>query len=162
MNKTYCCSDLHGCFNLYKKIKNYIDDTDTVICLGDCADRGPSGWDIITDMYNDPRFIYLRGNHEDMLIDAIREWLPFHLKGENYYLLEWNGGSKTFRDWKNSPERNKWYRKLKTLPYHYVYTNEKGQVIYLTHSGFIPKNKKLNIDDKKDILWDREHMKEKT
>ena len=35
----YACTDLHGHLNLYKQIKKFIKDTDTVFFLGDAGDR---------------------------------------------------------------------------------------------------------------------------
>ena len=33
----FACSDLHGMFNLYKQIKNFLKPEDKVYCLGDCG-----------------------------------------------------------------------------------------------------------------------------
>ena len=33
MNKVYACSDLHGMYNLWKQIKEYCDETDTIYYL---------------------------------------------------------------------------------------------------------------------------------
>ena len=39
----YAFSDLHGQYELWKQIVNYIDDSDEVYCLGDCIDRRRGG-----------------------------------------------------------------------------------------------------------------------
>ena len=63
----YAVSDLHGHLEIYKQIKAMLKPGDIVYCLGDCGDRGPRPWETIKAVYEDPQFIYLKGNHEDML-----------------------------------------------------------------------------------------------
>lgn len=50
----YAVSDLHGMFNLYKQIKNFLKPEDKVYCLGDCGDRGPASWETIHAVASDP------------------------------------------------------------------------------------------------------------
>ena len=52
MNKTYAVSDIHGMKPLWDQIMKYLDPSDTLYCLGDCADRGNDGWEIIKDAIN--------------------------------------------------------------------------------------------------------------
>ena len=87
MGRTFACSDLHGMMNLYKQIKEFIEPEDTVICLGDCGDRGYDSWELIKKVYTDPQFIYLMGNHERMLIDAGAEFLQTDDYGMKFSLL---------------------------------------------------------------------------
>ena len=75
MNKIYVCSDLHGCFDLYEQINNFILPDDTVIFLGDAIDRGPYSYETMEAIRTNPQWIYLKGNHEAMLEDAINEKL---------------------------------------------------------------------------------------
>lgn len=150
----YACSDFHGNYRAYEAVKNYIGENDVVYYLGDAGDRGPRPWETIMAIYNDPQFVYIKGNHEDMLVNAMKEWLPDHIKGCEYELLAWNGGDKTFREWKNGPERNKWVARLSALPTYESYVNVNSQVIYLTHAGFTPP-----VVPKYDLLiWDRDHI----
>ena len=38
---TLCVSDIHGNMNIWNQIRNLVNlEEDTLICLGDCADRG--------------------------------------------------------------------------------------------------------------------------
>ena len=71
---TYAISDLHGSLNLFQAIQNYIRDEDKVYVLGDCGDRGCEPWLTIKEVCKDNRFIYLKGNHEDMLAKAYKEY----------------------------------------------------------------------------------------
>ena len=130
----YAVADIHGNFAAYKAIKEYVQPDDIIYCLGDCGDRGPKPWETIVAIYNDPQFIYMKGNHEDMLVNAIREWQPEHIKDEEYYLLEHNGGRRTFNGWKNSPERNIWASRLERLPFYLIHVNKNNQIIHLKKS----------------------------
>ena len=47
MNKHYCFTDVHGNYNLWRQIHDYCDATDTIYFLGDAADRGEDGLQII-------------------------------------------------------------------------------------------------------------------
>jgi calcineurin-like phosphoesterase family protein len=150
----YACSDFHGNYAAYEAVKNYIGENDVVYYLGDAGDRGPRPWETIVAIYNDSQFVYIKGNHEDMLVNAMKEWLPDHVKGVEYELLAWNGGHKTFQEWKDGPERNKWVTRLSALPTYEIYVNANNQVIHLTHAGFTPPTvPKYDL-----LIWDRDHI----
>ena len=68
---TYTSSDWHGCYWVWKQIKNILQPDDKLYFLGDACDRSDDGWQIIKELLNDPRIIYLKGNHEDLLVKAI-------------------------------------------------------------------------------------------
>lgn len=162
MKNVYAVSDLHGCLSVYEKIKAKLNAEDIVYCLGDCGDRGAKPWETIVAVYLDPQFIYLKGNHEDMLIHAIDEWEALeHEKGDDYYLLQWNGGSKTFKQWKRAHMRNNWARAIRSLPTHAEYINQKGQHILLSHAGYTPGEDKEELPCDYDLMWDRSHFHDK-
>ena len=46
----YALSDLHGNLNIWKKIKEFLKPEDKVYFLGDAADRGDYGWEIIKEI----------------------------------------------------------------------------------------------------------------
>lgn len=154
----YAIADLHGRYDLFEKVKNYLKPEDIVYVLGDCADRGEDGWKIITEVYENPQFIYLKGNHEDMLVKAMinadKVTVDERKSGfdEFYNLLCWNGGKKTYFDWIQSNKRHKWIDRLAGLPEHLTYINKKGQRVELTHAGYTP-----DVDDGRDLLWNRYH-----
>ena len=68
----YVVSDLHGNGLLWDKIKEKLNVDDTLYFLGDAIDRGPDGLYIMLDMLNDPRVTYIKGNHEQFVIDFLR------------------------------------------------------------------------------------------
>lgn len=157
----WACSDMHGYYSFYESIKSIIDPEDTVICLGDCGDRGPQSWKTIKAVLSDPQFIYLKGNHEDMLAKALRSYLTDDRDFMYDYdvRLCWNnGGQSTFFDAGNESDPWGVVKVLENLPIEYYYTNPSGQRIALCHAGFTPGTTwKTEILRIKDFIWDREH-----
>lgn len=155
MNKKYAVSDLHGVKELWDQIINFLDPTDTLYCLGDCADRGPQGWEIIKEALVNSQVIYLKGNHEDMLVKAMQEYLKYETTGEDFYLLSINGGTNTFYSWIEKDGANsKWMNELNNLPTKIMYKNIHQEIIYLSHAGF-------TLDDhptERDLIWSRDHF----
>ena len=152
----YAVSDLHGCLDAYKKIKKYIKPEDTVYCLGDCGDRGPEPWETIKAVAKDKQFIYLMGNHEDMLVKAARECLnmDFEPYTAKQRLLASNGGMDTLDQLMQEENVEGWISYLARLPRHATYTNSLGQEIFLCHAGCT-----FWLDGERtyDLLWDRLH-----
>ena len=71
---TYVLSDVHGQYNAYKKIleKIHFAETDFLYVLGDVIDRGPEGIRLIQDIMVRENVELLLGNHECMLLNALR------------------------------------------------------------------------------------------
>lgn len=151
MGRTFACSDLHGHWELFQKIKEFLQPDDTLYVLGDCADRGTEGWNIIKKVYHNPQMIYIKGNHEEILADA--------MDGDEY-LCYINGGSLTLDGWMNDPidpENPFWIDKLRKLPSELFYYNKQNQQVILCHSGY-----DINQDEPEedDYIWDRTHFNE--
>lgn len=162
MNKHYCFTDLHGCYDLWRQIKNYCDETDTLYFLGDAIDRGPDGVVLMEELLKDKRVIYLKGNHEHMAASCISEYLH----GDNEFLLFWfaDGGRPTWDSlslWSDDSLINL-VKKLNNLPEYINYTNTKGQKIFLSHAGMnIDKSKEeMKVIEKTELpyLWGRIHI----
>ena len=162
---TYACSDLHGFLELYRKIKDFLNPEDKVYYLGDAGDRGPQSWELIKTIANDEQFIYLKGNHEDMLIKAAKDYLhPSGWGSRDYMLLVRNGGEKTFDGWEADPEREKWLKYIDYLPTHIEYESKMDKTLILTHAGFTPSwyegfDKYYRPSDY-ELIWNREHIYE--
>lgn len=150
MNKTYAVADIHGQYNLWRQIIEYLDDTDTLYILGDCGDRGPDGWKIIKEALKDPRVIYIRGNHDQFLIDSWQD--DWRLDGLWYY----NGGYDTFE----AASADQWadeYAGMLSRTRHLVeYHNTNGQTIFLSHAGFTPYPGAEPSEH--DLIWSRDHF----
>lgn len=157
----YVCSDLHGCLDIYKQIKAFLKPEDKVYFLGDAGDRGPDPWETIKAVARDPQFIYIKGNHEDMLWKALDTYLTDGYIDYEYYLLANNGGAETFRQAAQDDAPVGWKNWLKKLPEHEVYYNTRGQIVHLSHAGFTPwKNEDGSVDIPKqhDLIWNRDHF----
>ena len=152
MNKTYAVSDLHGYVDLYNQIKEFVSPGDTIYYLGDAIDRGPQPWELAKIICDDEQFIYLKGNHEDMLVKAALNYFGDEWDTENsYYDLLNNGGIQTWDDMINDEKNIEYINKLKALPKEKIYLNKEGKEIHLCHAGYTPGKKE-------DLLWGRAHM----
>lgn len=80
MNRLFVVSDIHGCFlTFYELIVRVLDlkRTDKLILLGDYIDRGEQSREVIDFVVDLSEkgfdIITLRGNHEQMLLDAYQD-----------------------------------------------------------------------------------------
>ena len=154
----YACSDIHGYYNLYEAICKRLKPEDKVIFLGDAGDRGPESLRTIKAILNNPQWIYLKGNHEDMLVDAIRHG-P---NSEASYLCIHNGGRGTLTAVREDPDMANIIKQLDDLPVYYFYHSEKMNLNYhCTHAGFTPNRNTTNVFEFRstyDLIWDRRHI----
>lgn len=159
----YALGDLHGHYEIYEKVKAILKPEDKVYFVGDAGDRGPDSWKCIKAIYNDPQFIYIKGNHEDMLVKACEDYLEdgymWHYK--SYTLCYRNGGKETMESWEVDSKRAEWVKKLRGLSLWEEYTNPSGMNFILCHAGFTPwieeGDTETIIPDNETLLWDREH-----
>ena len=162
----YALSDLHGNYTLWKKIKNFIGNKDTVYVLGDVIDRGEDGIKILLEMFYDKndRFRLLKGNHEEMLVDAI-EFQKSGFDKHDIEILKNNGTYATLLQYNKLPKEKKeeFYDIIKYSLYDYEFTLCKDKVFFLCHAGISASANIYNEEhiNKKAILWDRENTKEK-
>ena len=155
MNKTYCFTDVHGQYDLWAQIRDYADETDKLIFLGDAIDRGPDGLKILQEILADDRITFLKGNHEDFLTRYGKDEMIIGL-----WTCSNNGGKPTYEALKamNREDRVQLIDKVKKLPLYIAYENKRGQLIYLSHAGFTPWENMYFFED--DLLWDRNHFYE--
>lgn len=161
---TYCCSDLHGCYHLWKQIQNFLKPDDKLIFLGDAIDRQPHGMTILREMMEDSRVTCLLGNHEDMMYYAASNVEP---QWTNFYFSDWmnNGGFDTANIFTKMRKKtqNKILDYIRDMGTLYPYYNEQGQLIYLSHAGFTPNPKWTKeewnaLEYSTNLYWDREHF----
>ncbi len=153
MERIFAIGDIHGCCKTFKSLlieKINIQRSDEIYCIGDYIDRGKDSKgviDFIIQLKAEGYKIHtLRGNHEQMMLDAftnkqnMKNWLQ-------------NGGGATLRSFGISS--------INKLPYEYVafldqtkYIIETGKYIFV-HAG-------LNFEipdpfaDKEAMLWTRD------
>jgi len=99
--KQYVIGDIHGHFDLLRKTLDWVEEQEQgeVIFLGDYIDRGPKNKEVVDLLMAGPpegwRWTTIRGNHEDMAIEAYR-------KGKDEVQM-WliNGGKDTLENYKS-------------------------------------------------------------
>ena len=161
MNKgrVFACADLHGRLDLYQKIKEFLQPEDTVYFLGDACDRGSWSWETVKAIAQDPQFIYLFGNHEDMMVNSLAPLYldSDHYDHEAYYMWMNNGGGITEQQISEDINPGVLIRHIAKRPIMKTYQNKNGKIIYLSHAGFTPAAK---MPSKRDMIWDRYHIME--
>jgi serine/threonine protein phosphatase 1 len=86
--RDFVVGDIHGCFSLLRRLLdmvNFDEAADRLIAAGDLVDRGPESEQVL-EWLAKPWFFAVRGNHEQMVIDAAAEALS-----SDMYL--YNGGA---------------------------------------------------------------------
>lgn len=92
--KTYAIGDIHGCNRTFQELLKQLDLQigDELILLGDLIDRGPDSRGVVNTVWRlqdaGVAVVCLRGNHEQMLLDA-----KTHPSKLDYWLK--NGGQQT-------------------------------------------------------------------
>ncbi len=153
MNKVYAISDLHGQYELWMQIKEFLSPSDTLICLGDCIDRGPSGFDILIEMLSRDNTIVLKGNHEDLMLQDYYTIKNREMQGDvNSCLWYMNGGYDTYQNIQQYKPKfvDEIFKVVEQLPITHIETYD-GKLIILDHCGFTPGHPY-------DELWDRYHL----
>ena len=144
---TYALADIHGQLGLWNQVKQVLEPEDTLVFLGDAIDRGEFGITIAIELLERPNTIYLLGNHEQMMLEALPyiETDPSAFTPEEYIWSE-NGGYKTLKEYQQLPkEKQKWLKeKFSNLKKAYIHHTEEKSIL-CCHSGII-------LD-----VWDRTH-----
>lgn len=145
MGNTYAVSDLHGQYDLWKQIQEYLEPDDRLVICGDCTDRGQRGIDILLEAVADTRCFVLKGNHELIMQQYLTKHAPTDLK-----IWLWNGGQPTFDA---IPEDEKALLELiEKMPNWARYKK-----VFLCHAGCTPPIDVDNLDEE-DFLWNRYHF----
>lgn len=153
MTKTFAIGDMHGRYDLFNKVINFLNqnyDGGKLVILGDMIDRGPQSKELISKLMGGPHnpdkweWITLMGNHESMMLaslgsdDVYRWWCS-------------NGGETTVKSYggllKNIPEDHiKWIMDLPTY-----YTDD---FRFFVHAG-VNTNKSLSEQSDDIMQWIR-------
>ena len=143
----YVIGDIHGEIEALKRIISKIDyepAEDKLIFLGDYIDRGSSAYEVYKYIkkIDNAKNIFLRGNHEEMMIDAV-------LNDGNRQLWYHNGGQKTEMSFPNSSKLKEAAQFFNNLPYYHSNEN-----YIFVHAGLKP-DKMLKEQTKHDLVWIR-------
>lgn len=151
MGRILAVSDLHGNYPLWEKVKEQLQPDDELYFLGDAADRGLRGWDIIKEALANERVTYIRGNHDQFILDSWKDdWF-------DTALWFYNGGRQTYMAIMNDSvlEVEETLKKLQETPYArtlYIGNN----IIGLNHAGCsVGYGKDYALED---LIWDRGHI----
>lgn len=156
---TYAISDIHGNLAIAQQVVRKAIEGNTIYFLGDACDRGEHGWQIIKMFLTTDNIVYLKGNHEDMLMKAMR----LYFMGNDEYrfthafeVWSWNGSAMTEFDIisDNFDRAHMYFSQLHTLPLTADYINSSNQTIHMCHSGWEYFDEG-SCEEK--ILWDRNH-----
>lgn len=161
--RDFVVGDIHGHFELFEQMLENVDfdeQVDRILSVGDSIDRGPES-DRAMDYYEKPWFYSVIGNHEAMLVGAMK-----HVYGL-YELWMHNGGE--WSDMVSEQELREMAMFFEDLPYAIDVETPKGRV-GVVHADY-PMNlgwnqfltnlaaNKLSDRDMKILLWSRETFK---
>lgn len=79
--RLFVCGDIHGCYDhLMSRLSTLGFDKakDRLFALGDLVDRGPRSADVF-ELLNEDWFYSIRGNHEELMIEAARGNADMHI-----------------------------------------------------------------------------------
>jgi len=144
---TYVIGDIHGEITQLKKILskiNYDSSADKLIFLGDYIDRGEDPYQVynLIQNLNCDENVFLKGNHEDMMTNAV-------LRKEQVNLWYYNGGQITKNSFPHQKELEAAAVWFDSLPYYYT-TEE----YIFVHAGIDPY-REIDDQDQHELLWIR-------
>lgn len=157
---TYAIGDIHGHKDRLVRLLDKIDAhargrEHRIITLGDYIDRGPDSKGVLDVLMARPDIVRLRGNHEQMLLDAV--YLPA-IEDEMNWLT--HGGHATLKSF-GIEERHP--RVTRKVPESYLHFLVKDLVLsfederrWFVHAGVHPETRSLDEANPFDILWIRE------
>lgn len=148
--------DIHGCRAALERLLEELspDTDDELVFVGDYIDRGPDSKGVIDrllDLRRDHNCIFLRGNHEAMMLD--------YLSNGNWNLWQMNGGVETLDSYSDGEQ---WtvpgdHRNFLADTALYYETEE----FFFVHAGLKPElsvAENLNRYGEDVFLWERSHL----
>jgi len=153
--RTFVCGDLHGEITKFNQKLIAIDfdkEKDLMISVGDLIDRGEDSVACLR-LINEPWFTCVRGNHEQMSIDALK-YAHINNNRKEHWLM--NGGSWYYNlDQTKINEVDKLISELEELPL-IIETEVGGKKYIICHANY---NKDIYEFDSRiheeSVIWDR-------
>ncbi|WP_215224459.1 metallophosphoesterase family protein [Echinicola shivajiensis] len=152
--RLFFIGDIHGCYHTFLKLlESWLPEKEMLVQVGDLIDRGNYSPEVTLlaqklETQNPNKVIFLRGNHEQMMID----FLDNKPSGNSWM---YNGGSQTlkqFNERKKDLEATLAWIKDRPL----IWENEH---ILASHAGFSDTPNPLDVHHKEGILWNRSPLK---
>lgn len=153
--KDYVVGDIHGCTAEFRALLDKVafsPAVDRVFSVGDLIDRGPDSMGALR-LLNEPWFHAVRGNHEAMMVDALRS-------DDELAMRQWiaNGGAWNYDH--HGDELDALLAHVERLPLAIVVGND-GRRFNVVHAEFIGTDDELaagGFDESKAawMLWGRQ------
>ena len=158
---TYVASDWHGCLWVWEQVKKILKQNDTLFYLGDSTDRGPDGWQLFKELIDDPRIIYLKGNHDNFLYQNLKDANSNEkIYSKELHMWYYNGGYVTHNAFNNDllpiAQKMKYIYQISKMPLYIIFSNKYDDKILLSHAG-CDNFDDINRTDEEHWLWDRTH-----
>ena len=181
MHDVFYFTDIHGAHPLFDAIMNFCNEQDPeaiIIFGGDAIDRGKDGYAIMKELLNNPKVVYLKGNHEDMFTKAARAIKHFFsfkdaniekihevLNACRYFDYKYaeiqnslgNGGLSTLTDWILDGMPMDIVERIEQLPLTFTYNK-----VDFCHAGSTYKTFKeianLEYNRKEIPSWNADHL----
>jgi len=159
---SFVIGDIHGCSNELRYLVEALPvrPDDEIIFLGDYIDRGPDSCGVISYLINlrdrlgENRLVFLKGNHEDMLLSYLE------LSGQHGNMFLHNGGKATVESYGVAADDSSGDRLLAAIPpdhvafYQALVNYYVTQSYFCVHAGVNPL-KSLAQQTDEDLLWIR-------
>ncbi|MCY0966933.1 metallophosphoesterase [Parathalassolituus penaei] len=156
--RDFVVGDIHGHVSrLFKQLEGmgFDRNQDRLICVGDLIDRGPESQQALA-LLNEPWFFSVLGNHEYLMVNALRY-------GNSEHKMLWltNGG-----EWIASTRKDQWegwFNQIEELPLAIEVSNRNGVRYGIIHAEFPADHwsQLETLDDKQTqaAIWSRGQFK---
>ena len=182
MDRLIAIGDIHGQRSLLADLLEQIDprDEDQFVFLGDYIDRGPNSKGVIEDLINfqllHSQTLFLRGNHEQMFLDALvncgviaqqrladqsKEWAKEISRYSDVTVFKLNGGNETLKSYGvEMVQEFSGFTLLGEIPQEHIDFIQQTRLLYqvnkyiFVHAGVDP-DVPLDKQNPYVLLWDR-------
>lgn len=150
----WAVGDIHGCFDLLNEKLQQIEfdkEKDLLISVGDLIDRGDQNVECL-DLINEKWFRAVRGNHEQMAIDAL-----FHGVNDRVWMA--NGGAWYLcADPEQEILAKQLIKKCEQLPL-IIEVNANGKKTVIAHADYPSDEYEFGKPvDEQHVIWSRERI----
>ncbi len=155
--RDFVVGDLHGCIaefdTLLKRLK-FDFQKDRMFSVGDLVDRGPDSMACLR-LLKEPWFFAVKGNHEDMMLDAVASNLK---RGADNWV--WNGGDwgvERFED--GDPEFFELMDVVDACPFAFTVASRELGIVGISHAEPPSRWSAPIIEDEIErIIWSRKKI----
>lgn len=146
----FIVGDLHGCYHTFRELlKHWKPEEQLLINVGDIIDRGNYSPELVSfckELQTNYKAVFLRGNHEQMCINFIRQgeerWLPKYGTECMKQYLERGFDLTADVDW------------FASMPLFW-----ENEHLFVSHAGITETPDPLNTEGPESIIWTRKPLK---